>query len=444
MVRGVKAAVLFYWEQLLITFEDPKPAMLEQTAGKNNSNIINTNEEAHRRKLIKAYTKFILAGVALLQIYQIFLFLVGEENNRLQYTFGNIALAVSMIVCLKLANGYSKLAGLVLITCAVLIWGVVSLPSRSAETTMLGFAAIALIALAVSSILVSIVVSIFGAVYSAISLAIIPISVKATTESNFVLGLILYSILILMLLFPIRERYNILYKAIQQQQRLYQRAVQVREQEQQNFWDILHSQVIYTLVQVRYISNETDLQSENAELRALITATEKVAREVLQNLSPDILDVGLDYALDKLIKDITATGTSKLRTSCNYVVQKRLDDTLNRAIYKIVREALRNIVLHSSATTASVDLWENSGKVSLQIRDNGIGFSVPENILDLPKNHGGLLSIYERCAALGASLYISSQPGHTVINITFNSNTHHADRFDGVSKLASVSSKLIS
>jgi two-component system, NarL family, nitrate/nitrite sensor histidine kinase NarX len=68
-------------------------------------------------------------------------------------------------------------------------------------------------------------------------------------------------------------------------------------------------------------------------------------------------------------------------------------------------------VKHSSARSAWVHVTNGRGRVSMDIRDNGIGFdSTP-----LQAGHYGLESMRSRAAEIGATLSIESAPGHGTI-----------------------------
>jgi signal transduction histidine kinase len=80
-------------------------------------------------------------------------------------------------------------------------------------------------------------------------------------------------------------------------------------------------------------------------------------------------------------------------------------------LFAIGREALANVVKHSSATSAWVHVANGRRRVSMEIRDNGIGFdSTP-----LQAGHYGLESMRSRAAEIGATLLIESARGHGTI-----------------------------
>jgi signal transduction histidine kinase len=76
-------------------------------------------------------------------------------------------------------------------------------------------------------------------------------------------------------------------------------------------------------------------------------------------------------------------------------------------MYRIVQEALRNIVKHSHAQRASVRLEQQGAQLTLNIADSGVGFTPGP----LERSGLGLVSIRERVNLLGGQMVIRSAPG---------------------------------
>ncbi len=88
--------------------------------------------------------------------------------------------------------------------------------------------------------------------------------------------------------------------------------------------------------------------------------------------------------------------------------QKRL------AVYRIYQEAMNNIVKHSNASEIAIHLLKNDQGIRLEIRDNGQGFEVPDDWLDLIRQgHLGLAGMKERAEAAGGHLEIESHRGNS-------------------------------
>jgi signal transduction histidine kinase len=90
------------------------------------------------------------------------------------------------------------------------------------------------------------------------------------------------------------------------------------------------------------------------------------------------------------------------------------DDALATALFRIVQEALTNVVRHANATEVNVSLRRVNRSLILAITDNGQGFS-PGQI-----DRGvGLVSMRERCAGIGAQFAVLSEPmGGTRVEVT--------------------------
>jgi signal transduction histidine kinase len=93
-------------------------------------------------------------------------------------------------------------------------------------------------------------------------------------------------------------------------------------------------------------------------------------------------------------------------------VSEDLPEEHKTCIYRVVQEALHNIVQHAGARTVKVAVAQADGRVRLSIQDDGRGF-------DPQREKGmGLLGIQERVARLGGSFTIESRAGEgTAIHI---------------------------
>jgi two-component system sensor histidine kinase DegS len=81
-------------------------------------------------------------------------------------------------------------------------------------------------------------------------------------------------------------------------------------------------------------------------------------------------------------------------------------------LFRIVQEALRNIVKHAQASRAEIRVEFNENKTKVTITDNGIGFEVPRDLSDLSRsNKFGLLGMEERVQLLDGSLIAQSELG---------------------------------
>ncbi len=96
-----------------------------------------------------------------------------------------------------------------------------------------------------------------------------------------------------------------------------------------------------------------------------------------------------------------------------------LPDTLEENLLRIAQEAMTNVVKHSQATAAEIEVDYGPKTIQLRIKDNGHGFDQKQtNGNGNGNGHFGLLGISERAKRLGAELKIRSAPGEgTLVEI---------------------------
>ncbi len=139
-------------------------------------------------------------------------------------------------------------------------------------------------------------------------------------------------------------------------------------------------------------------QSALAEMRALV-----------QELRPHS---GADQNLGALLRKLAVER--KLNDGLNVDLQikgeRRLAGNIEPELFRMVQEALNNVVKHAHSDQAKVILdLEDTTSIHLLVEDTGVGFD-PVVAKALP-GHLGLTSIQERVEALGGKLAIDSQPG---------------------------------
>ncbi|MGB8981891.1 MAG: ATP-binding protein, partial [Anaerolineales bacterium] len=88
-----------------------------------------------------------------------------------------------------------------------------------------------------------------------------------------------------------------------------------------------------------------------------------------------------------------------------------LPDIYNITLYRVLQEALTNVVKHAEASQVWVDLNVEDNIVNLTIQDDGIGFSEKESA----SNGIGLAGLRERITIAGGTLNISSGPQNGTI-----------------------------
>jgi signal transduction histidine kinase len=89
-----------------------------------------------------------------------------------------------------------------------------------------------------------------------------------------------------------------------------------------------------------------------------------------------------------------------------------LPEEMVLALYRIGQQALYNVVTHAQAKHVWVRLLRDSSNLILEIADDGRGFEVPKQWVELArKRHLGIVGMVERAQALDGQLEITSAPG---------------------------------
>lgn len=92
--------------------------------------------------------------------------------------------------------------------------------------------------------------------------------------------------------------------------------------------------------------------------------------------------------------------------------RRRLSDEVAITLFRVYQEALANMEKHAAARNVWVEERLQNGVVHLSIRDDGCGFIVPDHLGQLARHgHFGLMGVYERMAAVGGEVQITSRPG---------------------------------
>jgi signal transduction histidine kinase len=151
----------------------------------------------------------------------------------------------------------------------------------------------------------------------------------------------------------------------------------------------------------RAVSEAVDeLAAEIDKLRALIT-----------ELRPAALDeLGLTAAIEALAERSSATGGIEIRGEVSLDPDgdsgERLSPELESTVYRLVQEALTNVVKHARAERVDLRVAAADGRITVEVRDDGVGFDPAAATSGF-----GLIGMRERLAITGGNLEISSSPG---------------------------------
>jgi signal transduction histidine kinase len=155
-----------------------------------------------------------------------------------------------------------------------------------------------------------------------------------------------------------------------------------------------------------------EMRTASATLRELVVATLQDVRRLAVELHPKALDdFGLVAALERLTSEFSAkTGIAvELEAALR---DERLPVEVETALYRLVQEALTNVVKHAHATRVSIVLTRKERSVAAVVEDDGRGFAPGDDSEGL-----GLVGMKERVGLLDGRFEIESteRAGTTIV-----------------------------
>jgi two-component system, NarL family, sensor histidine kinase DevS len=187
------------------------------------------------------------------------------------------------------------------------------------------------------------------------------------------------------------------------------------EKERERWARELHDDALQGLAAIR-INLATALQSKG---EARPERIERAAEETLERLEDQINDLnrlindlrpaalerlGLAGALQALAEESSARSGIAVATTIEIGEEPSGDE--ERLVYRLVQEALTNVIKHASASRIEVSAREAGGRIEIAVRDDGAGFD-PAALT----GGRGLTGMRERIELLGGQIDVSSEPG---------------------------------
>ncbi len=156
---------------------------------------------------------------------------------------------------------------------------------------------------------------------------------------------------------------------------------------------------------------DTDKERAKSELKALrehIRNTLAEIRKIIFDLRPMALD---DLGLAPTIRGVLDVFREEYGLFTEVAVigkERRLESHVEIGIFRVVQEALNNIVKHAQASSAKVRIEFAAAGVTVLVEDDGKGFEMTEG--ELPSGHYGIMGMRERMQLLNGKLSIKSAP----------------------------------
>ncbi|UFH54059.1 7TM-DISM domain-containing protein [Spirosoma sp. KNUC1025] len=219
-----------------------------------------------------------------------------------------------------------------------------------------------------------------------------------------------------------------------QQQRTYEAEVQTlamknsllieKERIARDLHDNVGAHLAFVVTNLSHISDQAEKQPVlngrqwSGQLRTIVKYTReavKLLRETIwaihqENFTVEEFSDRLNQYINRYVQetdglhvDAQITGSQTQRLSSAQVLN----------LFRIVQEALNNVIKHAQATQATVQLHvQSDGHINLRIHDNGRGFSWPNSAVTEP--HYGLQNMQSRAKELGGTFRMIADEGTTV------------------------------
>jgi len=200
--------------------------------------------------------------------------------------------------------------------------------------------------------------------------------------------------------------------------RLYDRLEGVaRLEERERIAMDLHDGVIQSIYAVGlHLEDCVDrLQSAPDEVAGVLDKTMEDLHQIIKDIRSYIFDLrpkvsqveDLPDAISQLVEDLRVNTLMNAEVEALDQVDGLVNEPQALAFFHIAQEALNNVSKHSRATTVSVKLTVSEEYVTLEVRDNGVGF---DGETASGEKHG-LRNMRDRARSVGATLVCESAPG---------------------------------
>lgn len=164
-------------------------------------------------------------------------------------------------------------------------------------------------------------------------------------------------------------------------------------------------------IELEYPQGET-LVGHCRQLAAMTGELGDDLRLVVADLRPDLLqELGIRSALEVFFGEIRKQCPElRIDFTCSGL-RERAPTEIETVLYRVVQEAVNNILKHARAKTVTVRLAASYPQLILSIQDDGVGFELPGNGSTARLEGFGLVGMRERVASLGGHLVIASRAG---------------------------------
>ncbi len=200
---------------------------------------------------------------------------------------------------------------------------------------------------------------------------------------------------------------------------LLERLISAQEEERRRIARELHDEAgqALTMIMMDLARTRDSLPSDATEAKKRVSRSRSLAeqtlaelRKLIHELRPEVLDeLGLVPALRSYIKSRLQAENIKAKLNLPEL-KDRLPPEVEITLFRVIQEAITNILRHSGASMVEVKLAIKNSTIIATVIDNGTGFDV-EAAFEAPESWG-LRGIRERVTVVGGELNMESKAGY--------------------------------
>ena len=223
----------------------------------------------------------------------------------------------------------------------------------------------------------------------------------------------------------VNERTKELVEANNRRMEVEAEILKISELERQRFSNDLHDDICQRLAGISmlcrsYSNQDTPVEkNQMLELAQLIGETLQTTRQYAHNSYPvELESLGMNHSLSNLCDSFTAQSGIKCQYEWGMPKGVHFDKIQKLNIFRIIQEALHNVLKHSNAKNVRVSVKPEARKTLIQVVDDGVGF-----VNDSKGNSKGLglNSMQYRANQIGASFVIkSNKPCGTCVQLSWS------------------------
>jgi PAS domain S-box-containing protein len=216
---------------------------------------------------------------------------------------------------------------------------------------------------------------------------------------------------------------------------LSHRLVEAQEEERRRIARELHDEVGQSLTAltislegVSQLALEGAMRGKIAEIQELTKNLIAEVNALSVELRPRVLDdLGLIPGLLSLFSRFSSQTGVEIDFKHTGIKRKRVTPEIEISAYRIIQEALTNVVRHADVKTTSVRLQVEADMLWIQVQDEGKGFDLQQAMK--AEDSMGLLSMTERAEQVGGWLEVQTAPGEgTLITCQLPLGGSHVDK----------------